>query len=137
MFILFLKHQKLFDKEAKLFFFFIRNLRASCIYFLQVLKIKIWGHLPFARIACKIYFRLKNCPLIMIDSALWKRWELGNPVSYLWIPEIKKYYCFNPNGGGGDQSVPLVRRLAPISHRIKLWSQKFLILSINIPTRRW
>ena len=40
-------------------------------------------------------------------------------------------------GGRGDQSVPLVRRLAPISHRIILWSQKFLTLSINIPTRRW
>ena len=43
----FLKHQKLFVKEAKLFFF-IRNLRAFCIYFLQVLKIRIWGHLPSA-----------------------------------------------------------------------------------------
>ena len=37
---------------------------------------------------------------------------------------------------GGDQSVPSVRRLAPISHRIILWSQKFLTLSINIPSRR-
>ena len=35
---------------------------------------------------------------------------------------------------GGDQSVPSVRRFAPISHRIMLWSQKFLTLSINIPT---
>ena len=34
-FSLFLKDQKLFLKETKLFFF-IRNLRAFCIYFLQV-----------------------------------------------------------------------------------------------------
>jgi hypothetical protein len=51
---LFLKDQKLFVKDAKLVLF-IRNLRAFCIYFLQVLKIRIWGHLPPAGIACKIY----------------------------------------------------------------------------------
>ena len=53
-------------------------------------------------------------------------------------------YCFAhetttltlKEAGGGDQSVPSVRRLAPISHRIMLWSQKFLTLSINIPPRR-
>ena len=37
-------------------------------------------------------------------------------------------------GGGGI--IPLVRRLPAISHRIMLWSQKFLTLSINISTRR-
>jgi hypothetical protein len=58
-FILFLKHQKLFVKEAKLFFF-IRNLRAFCIYFLQVHKIRIWGHLPFAGIACKIFLLMPS-----------------------------------------------------------------------------
>ena len=31
---------------------------------------------------------------------------------------------------------PLVRRLPAISHRIILWSQRFLILSINIPSTR-
>ena len=55
----FLKHQKLFVKEAKLFFF-IRNLRAFCIYFLQVLKIRIWGHLLFAGIAFKIYLLMPS-----------------------------------------------------------------------------
>ena len=45
-FSLFLKDQKLFLKETKLFFF-IRNLRAFCIYFLQVLPAKSisWCHL--------------------------------------------------------------------------------------------
>ena len=42
------------------FFFFIRNLRAFCIYFLQVLKIRIWGHLPSAGIACKIYLLMPS-----------------------------------------------------------------------------
>ena len=37
-------------------------------------------------------------------------------------------------GGGGIH--PSVRRLPAISHRIMLWSQKFLTLSINISTRR-
>ena len=55
----FFKHQKLFVKEAKLFFF-IRNLRAFCIYFLQVLKIRIWGHLPSAGIAWKIYLLMPS-----------------------------------------------------------------------------
>ena len=32
---------------------------------------------------------------------------------------------------------PLVRRSPAISHRIMLWSQKFLTLSINILTRSW
>ena len=41
-------------------FFFIRNLRAFCIYFLQVLKIRIWGHLLFAGIACKIYLLMPS-----------------------------------------------------------------------------
>ena len=55
----FLKHQKLFVKEAKLFFF-NRNLRAFCIYFLQVLKIRIWGYLLFAGIAFKIYLLMPS-----------------------------------------------------------------------------
>ena len=38
---------------------------------------------------------------------------------------------------GGGQSVPMGFQLAAISHRIMLWSQKFLTLSINIPIRRW
>ena len=38
---------------------------------------------------------------------------------------------------GEDQSVPLVRRLVPISHRIMLWSQKFLTFSINISSISW
>ena len=37
-------------------------------------------------------------------------------------------------GGGGIH--PLVRRSPAISHRIILWSQNFLTLSINIPTTR-
>ena len=41
-------------------FFFIRNLRAFCIYFLQVLKIRIWGHLLFAGIAFKIYLLMPS-----------------------------------------------------------------------------
>ena len=40
--------------------FFIINLRAFCIYFLQVLKIRIWGHLLFAGIACKIYLLMPS-----------------------------------------------------------------------------
>ena len=55
----FLMHQKLFVKEAKLFFF-NRNLRAFCIYFLQVLKIRIWGYLLFAGIAFKIYLLMPS-----------------------------------------------------------------------------
>ena len=37
-------------------------------------------------------------------------------------------------GGGGI--IPLVRRSPAISHRIILWSQNFLTLSINIPSKR-
>ena len=37
---------------------------------------------------------------------------------------------------GGVQNDPLVRRLAAISHRIMLWSQKFLTLSIKVSPRR-
>ena len=40
------------------------------------------------------------------------------------------------NDAGLGQNAPLVRRSPAISHRIMLWSQKFLTLSINIPTRR-
>ena len=59
----FKKDQKSFLKEAKLFFF-IRNLRAFCIYFLQVLPAKFisWCHLIL----------MKKCPWIMINFALWK-----------------------------------------------------------------
>ena len=62
-FSFFKKDQKLFLKEAKLFFF-IRNLRAFCIYFLQVLPAKFisWCHLIL----------MKKCPWIMINFALWK-----------------------------------------------------------------
>ena len=38
------------------------------------------------------------------------------------------------NSGSGIH--PLVRRSPAISHRIILWSQKFLTLSINIPSKR-
>ena len=38
--------------------------------------------------------------------------------------------------GGGGGIHPSVRRLPAISHRIMLWSQKFLTLSINISTKR-
>ena len=46
----YIKDQKLFIKGANLFFsiYFIRNLRAFGIYFVQVLKIRIWGYLPSA-----------------------------------------------------------------------------------------
>ena len=66
-FSLFLKDQKLLLKETKLFFF-IRNLRAFCIYFLQVLPAKSisWCHLIL----------MKKCPWIMINFALWKWWHL-------------------------------------------------------------
>ena len=66
-FSFFKKDQKLFLKEAKLFFF-IRNLRAFCIYFLQVLPAKSisWCHLIL----------MKKCPWIMINFALWKWWHL-------------------------------------------------------------
>ena len=37
---------------------------------------------------------------------------------------------------GGVQNDPMGFRLAAISHRIMLWSQKFLTLSIYIPSRR-
>ena len=39
----------------------------------------------------------------------------------------------NPGRGG----ICPVRRSPAISHRIMLWSQKFLTLLINIPTRSW
>ena len=66
-FYLFLKDQKLLLKETKLFFF-IRNLRAFCIYFLQVLPAKSisWCHLIL----------MKKCPWIKINFALWKWWHL-------------------------------------------------------------
>ena len=57
--IIILKNQKLFVKGAKTFFF-IRNLKTFCIYFLQVLKIRIWGHLHSAGIACKIYLLMPS-----------------------------------------------------------------------------
>ena len=53
-FFSFFKGSKVITQRDKTFFF-IRNLRAFCIYFLQVFKIRIWGHLPSAGIACKIY----------------------------------------------------------------------------------
>ena len=37
---------------------------------------------------------------------------------------------------GGVQKCPVVRRLSVISFKVMLWSQKFLTLSINIPTKR-
>ena len=40
----------------------------------------------------------------------------------------------NPAGGGCGKTS--VRRSPAISHRIILWSQKFLTLSINIPSKR-
>ena len=38
--------------------------------------------------------------------------------------------------GGGGLILPEVRRLPAISHRIILWSQNFLTLCINIPSKR-
>ena len=47
---------------------------------------------------------------------------------------ILRYQSSKSNQGGGIH--PLVRRSSAISHRIILWSQNFLTLSINIPSRR-
>ena len=43
----------------------------------------------------------------------------------------------NPKRHGGSWFNPLVGRSPAISHRIILWSQKLLTLSINIPTRSY
>ena len=43
----------------------------------------------------------------------------------------------NPKGCGGVQKCPVGFWLAAISHRIMLWSQKFLILSIYILSRHY
>ena len=51
--------------------------------------------------------------------------------------ELECPILFNPKRCGGGQNDPLVRRSPAISHRIMLWSQKFLTLSINISTRRY
>ena len=61
--ILFFKGSKVICQRGKTFFF-IRNLRAFCIYFLQVLPAKFisWCHLIL----------MKKCPWIMINFALWK-----------------------------------------------------------------
>ena len=56
------------DKDFFSLFFFIRNLRAFCIYFLQVLPAKSisWCHLIL----------MKKYPWIEITFALWKWWHL-------------------------------------------------------------
>ena len=48
---------------------------------------------------------------------------------YSWVHMNK--HTFNPKRWGGDWFNPLVRRSPAISHRIILWSQNFLTLSIN------
>ena len=50
-FLIFFYHLKCnnqLEKNLIKLFFSMRNLRAICIHFLQVLLIKIWGHLPSA-----------------------------------------------------------------------------------------
>ena len=63
----FFKGSKVISQRDKKIFF-IRNLRAFCIYFLQVLPAKFisWCHLIL----------MKNCPWITINFALWKWWHL-------------------------------------------------------------
>ena len=57
----------------------------------------------------------------------------SNPSHKIWFFCRKLYYYILTLEYGGG---PLVRRSPVISHRIILWSQKFLILSIKVPTRR-
>ena len=65
--LFFFKGSKAISQREKTFFF-IKKLRASCIYFLQVLPAKpiSWCHLIL----------MKKCPWIMINFALWKWWHL-------------------------------------------------------------
>ena len=67
-FFLFFQRVKSYLSKRQNSFFFIRNLRAFCIYFLQVLPAKSisWCHLIF----------MKKCPWIKINFALWKWWHL-------------------------------------------------------------
>ena len=64
----FKKREKKYLSMEKKLVFFIRNLRAFCIYFLQVLPAKSisWCHLIL----------MKKCPWNMINFALWKWWHL-------------------------------------------------------------
>ena len=55
---------------------------------------------------------------------------------YLMKSDIKFGTDLTLKDAGGGQSVPMGFRLAAISRRIKLWSQKFLTLSLNILSRR-
>ena len=91
----FLKHQKLFVKEAKLFFF-IRNLRAFCIYFLQVLKIRIWGHLLFAGIACKIYLLMPSNfdEKILFDYDWFCPLKTMAFINLKALPSANTFHCF-------------------------------------------
>ena len=63
----------------------------------------------------------------------WTTVELSNPVQSAWI--FQAYLVLKDPGGGCGS--PSVRRSPAISHRIMLWLQNFLTLSINIPTRSW
>ena len=51
---------------------------------------------------------------------------------------LLKNFCglINPEGGGGQNDLLLVRRMSVISHMVMLWSQKILTLFINISSRR-
>ena len=63
---------------------------------------------------------------------------LSTNISKLWLYVLIKACMnnFNPKGcGGGVHKCPVVWRLSVISLRGMLCSQKFLTLSINIPTR--
>ena len=55
---------KSYLSEGQKNFFFIRNLRAFCIYFLQVIGISIWGYLPSVSKYPQI-FQIKFFPLTM------------------------------------------------------------------------
>ena len=81
--------------------------------------------------------------MLLLFLTFWSKVLHPNPgkdwTPHQWYTAGNSNGCsFNPKGGGGGvQKCPLVRRSPVISHRIMLWSQKFLTLSINISTKRY
>ena len=82
----------------------------------------------------------EHCPLVIIkkarsDVTQWSDIFFERAISFSYSRNLTN--CLTLKEAGGVQKCPLVRRSPAISHRIVLWSQKFLTLSINISTRRY
>ena len=76
--------------------FFIRNLRAFRIYFLQVLKIRIWGHLLFAGIACEIYLLMPSNfdEKILFDYDWFCPLKMMAFINLKALPSANTFHCF-------------------------------------------